>query len=108
MRPSPLSGGVGYHQPAFRPRGPVAPQWGNRGHPGQYMGYDYQQRGPYPSQNSQYPAPQYGNYSQQGPRSSFGPSWEQRPPAAMHGQPPPVGDFNFLAGKLIFLGLHKL
>ncbi|XP_027090108.1 uncharacterized protein [Coffea arabica] len=87
VRPSPLSGG--YNQQAIRPRGPVNPQWGNRGpYPGQFMGYDYQQRGSYPSQNPQYPAQPYGNYPPQGPRSSFGHSWEQRPPAAMHGQPP--------------------
>ncbi|CAI9117146.1 OLC1v1018488C1 [Oldenlandia corymbosa var. corymbosa] len=87
MRPSPLSGG-GYNQPAFRPRGPVTPQWTNRGHPGQHMGgYEYQQRGPYPQQNPQYP-PQY-NYPQQAPRTSFGPGWEQRP--AMHG--PPQGNY---------------
>lgn len=94
MRPSPLSGG--YSQQAFRPRGPGGSQWGNRGpHPGQFMGYDYQQRGPYPTQNPQYPAPPYGNYPpQQGPRSSFGPGWEQRPPATMHGQLPQVGIFN--------------
>lgn len=93
VRPSPLSGG--YSQQAFRPRGPVAPQWGSRGpHPSQFMGYDYQQRGPYPPQNPQYPPSSYGNYPPpQAQRSSFGPSWEQRPPSAMHG--PPQGNYNY-------------
>lgn len=97
MRPSPLSGG--YSQQSFRPRGPVAPQWGSRGpQPAPFMGYDYQQRGPYPSQTPQYPPPSYGNYPPQAPRSSYGPSWDQRPPSAMHG-PPQVGAYNFYAGQ---------
>ncbi|KAI3464275.1 hypothetical protein Pfo_020938 [Paulownia fortunei] len=94
IRPSPLSGG--YSQQGYRPRGPVAPQWGPRGpHHAQFSGYDYPQRGPYPSQNSQYPPPSYGNYPPpQAPRSNFGPSWEQRPPASMHG-PSPQGNYNY-------------
>lgn len=85
---------MGYgQQQNFRPRGPVAPQWGPHGpHPGQHPGYDYRQRGPYPSHSPQYPAPAYGNYPPQpAPRSGFGPSWEQRPP--MQGPPPQVGWF---------------
>ncbi|KAK6116732.1 hypothetical protein DH2020_049552 [Rehmannia glutinosa] len=95
IRPSPLSGG--YSQQGYRPRGPVAPQWGPRGpHHAQFSGYDYPQRGPYTSsQNSQYPPPSYGNYPPpQAPRSNFGPSWEQRPPASMHG-PSPQGNYNY-------------
>ncbi|KAK4391324.1 Far upstream element-binding protein 2 [Sesamum angolense] len=94
MRPSPLSSG--YNQQGYRPRGPVAPQWGPRGpHHAQFSGYDYPQRGPYPSQNSQYPPPSYGNYPPpQAPRSNYGPSWEQRPPASMHG-PSPQGNYNY-------------
>ncbi|PIN22352.1 K-homology type RNA binding protein [Handroanthus impetiginosus] len=94
VRPSPLSSG--YNQQGYRPRGPAAPQWGPRGpHHGQYSGYDYPQRGPYPSQNSQYPPPSYGNYPPpQAPRSNYGPSWEQRPPASMHG-PSHQGNYNY-------------
>ncbi|KAL0456290.1 UNVERIFIED_CONTAM: Far upstream element-binding protein 2 [Sesamum latifolium] len=94
MRPSPLSSG--YNQQGYRPRGPVAPQWGPRGpHHAQFSGYDYPQRGPYPSQNSQYLPPSYGNYPPpQAPRSNYGPSWEQRPPASMHG-PSPQGNYNY-------------
>ncbi|GER37878.1 KH domain-containing protein [Striga asiatica] len=95
MRSSPLSGG--YSQQGRPPRGPAAPQWGPRGsHHAQYSGYDYPQRGTYPSQNSQYPPSSYGNYPpQQPPRSNFGPpSWEQRPPASMHG-PSPQGNYNY-------------
>ncbi|KAL1542762.1 far upstream element-binding protein 1-like isoform X2 [Salvia divinorum] len=93
-RPSPLSGG--YNQQGYRPRGPLAPQWGPRSsHHAQFSGYDYPHRGQYPSQSSQYPPPSYGNYPPpQAPRSNFGPSWEQRPPASMHG-PPPQGNYNY-------------
>nr|GMD66599.1 far upstream element-binding protein 1-like isoform X1 [Ipomoea batatas] len=93
VRSSPLSMGYGQQQ-NFRPRGPVAPQWGPHGpHPGQHPGYDYRQRGPYPSHSPQYPAPAYGNYPPQpAPRSGFGPSWEQRPP--MQG-PPPQANYNY-------------
>ncbi|KAL2520267.1 KH domain-containing protein [Forsythia ovata] len=93
VRPSSLSGG--YSQQAFRPRGPVSSQWGSRGpHHAQFSRYD-PQRGPFPSQNSQYPTPSYGNYpQQQAPRSSFGPSWEQRPPVAMQA-PSPQANYNY-------------
>ncbi|KAE8702703.1 Shoot gravitropism 2 (SGR2) isoform 1 [Hibiscus syriacus] len=77
--PSPHSGG--FSQQGYRPRGTGGPpQWGPRGHPSQIGSYDYQQRGPYPSQNSHYQPP-YGGYPshQMAPRSNFGPSWEQRP-----------------------------
>ncbi|CAA0809836.1 KH domain-containing protein [Striga hermonthica] len=96
VRSSPLSGG--YSQQGYRPpRGPAAPQWGPRGsHHAQCSGYDFSQRGTYPSQNSQYPPSSYGNYPpQQPPRGNFGPpSWEQRPPASMHG-PSPQGNYNY-------------
>ncbi|KAH7685167.1 far upstream element-binding protein [Dioscorea alata] len=79
-RPSSLSGG--YNQQSFRARGPTTSnQWGPRAPPQSQMGggYDYQQRGMYPSQNQQYPSQPYGGYSQQPPpRSSFGSGWEQR------------------------------
>ncbi|KAI3460717.1 hypothetical protein Pfo_017380 [Paulownia fortunei] len=94
IRPSPLSGG--YNQQSFRPRGPNAPPWvPRRPHHAQFSGYDYPQRGPYPSQGSQYTPASYGNYPpQQAPRSNFGPSWEQRPPASMHG-PSPQGNYKY-------------
>ncbi|XP_022733059.1 far upstream element-binding protein 1-like isoform X2 [Durio zibethinus] len=79
VRPSPLSGG--FNQQGYRPRGTTGPpQWGPRGHPAHSAAYDYQQRGPYPSQNSHYQPP-YGGYPshQMAPRSNFGSSWEQRP-----------------------------
>ncbi|XAR55693.1 hypothetical protein NMG60_11035861 [Bertholletia excelsa] len=94
----------GYSQQQFRPpRGPAAPpQWGPRGsHPAQATGYDYRQRGPYPSQHSQYPHHQaYGNYpSQMAPRSSFGPGWEPRP-STMQGPPPPSGGgYDYYGGQ---------
>ncbi|KAL1533934.1 far upstream element-binding protein 2-like [Salvia divinorum] len=93
VRPSPLSGG--YNQQGYRPRGPIAQQWGPRGsHHPHFSGYDYPHRGQYPFQSSQYP-PSYGNYPPpQAPRGNFGPSWEQRPPASMHG-PPPQGNYNY-------------
>ncbi|KAH6795346.1 hypothetical protein C2S51_036332 [Perilla frutescens var. frutescens] len=95
IRPSPLSGG-GYNQQGYRPRGPVTPQWGPRGsHHAQFSGYDYPHRGPYPSQSSQYPPSSYGNYPPPpAPRSNFGPSWEQRAPASMHG-PSHQGNYNY-------------
>ncbi|XWS24696.1 hypothetical protein CRYUN_Cryun27aG0005500 [Craigia yunnanensis] len=86
VRPSPLSGG--FNQQGYRPRGTTGPpQWGVRGHPAQTASYDYQQRGPYPSQNSHYQPP-YGGYPshQMAPRSIFGSSWEQRP-HSMQGRP---------------------
>ncbi|CAL5414315.1 unnamed protein product [Camellia sinensis] len=99
VRPSPLSGG----QQGFRPRGPAGPpQWGPRGqHHAQPMGYDYPQRGPYPSQNSQYPPQSYGNYRPQqvASRSNFGPGWEQRPPATMQGPPPQSGGYDYYGGQ---------
>ncbi|XP_073062735.1 uncharacterized protein [Primulina eburnea] len=93
-RPSPHSSGYG--QQSSRPRGHAASQWGSRGpHHGQFSGYEYPQRRPYPSQSSQYPPPAYGNYPpQQGPRSNFGSSWEQRPQAAVRG-PSPQGNYNY-------------
>ncbi|XP_022861691.1 far upstream element-binding protein 2-like [Olea europaea var. sylvestris] len=93
VRPSSHSGG--YSQQAFRPRGPASSQWGSRGpHHSQFSRYDLQ-RGPFPSQNPQYPTPSYGNYPpQQAPRSSFGPSWEQRPQVAMQA-PSPQANYNY-------------
>ncbi|CAN4081344.1 unnamed protein product [Withania somnifera] len=88
VRPSTLSSGYG--QQPFRPRGGGAPpQWGPRGgHPGQFPGSDYHQRGQYSSRNPQYPPPAYGNYPpQQAPRGGFGPGWEQRPLASLQGPP---------------------
>ncbi|XP_059297323.1 uncharacterized protein LOC132050209 [Lycium ferocissimum] len=93
--PSTLSSGHG--QQAFRPRGGGAPpQWGPRGgHPGQFPGYDYHQRGQYSSRSPQYPPPAYGNYPpQQAPRGGFGPGWEQRPPPSMQG-PPSQANYNY-------------
>lgn len=90
IRQSPLSSG--YNQQASHPRGSFASQWGPRGpHHAQFSGYDYPQSGSYPSQNSLYPPQAYGQYPpQQAPRSSYGPSWEQRPPASMQGPSPQV------------------
>ncbi|KAK8591818.1 hypothetical protein V6N13_031844 [Hibiscus sabdariffa] len=93
VRPSPHSGG--FNQQGYRPRGTSGPpQWGPRGHPSQTGSYDYQQRGPYPSQNSHYQPP-YGGYPshQMAPRSNFGPSWEQRP-HNMQG-PPQSGSYDY-------------
>ncbi|GAA0139286.1 RNA metabolism protein [Lithospermum erythrorhizon] len=90
VRPSPLSGGHG--QPALRPRGSLAPQWGPQtALPSHFTGYDHHHRGGYPSQSQQYP-PTYGNYPQSAPRGSYGPSWEQRPP--VQGLPP-QGSYNY-------------
>ncbi|KAK9270080.1 hypothetical protein L1049_025654 [Liquidambar formosana] len=62
VRPSGPSSG--YNQQAYRPRGPTGPpQWGPRGHHVQPTTYDYPQRGPYPSQNPQYPPSTYGGLS---------------------------------------------
>ncbi|XP_052190731.1 uncharacterized protein LOC127800259 isoform X2 [Diospyros lotus] len=97
-RPS-LSGG--YNQQVFRPRGPAGqPQWGPRGYPAQ-AGYDYQQRGPYQSQNSQYPPQAYGNYPPQqvAARGSFGPGWEQRPSSMMQGATPQSGGYDYYGGQ---------
>ncbi|KAL6983198.1 hypothetical protein U1Q18_016590 [Sarracenia purpurea var. burkii] len=68
------------------------------------MGYDYHQRGPYPSQNSQYPPQAYGNYPQQqvAPRSSHGSGWEQRPPQStmQQGLPPQSGGgYDYYGGQ---------
>lgn len=72
-------------------------------HPTQLMGYDYQQRGPYPSQNLQYPTPSYGNYPPpRVQRSSFVPSWDQRPPSAMHG-PSQVCAYDFYRQEATWL-----
>ncbi|XWS21972.1 hypothetical protein CRYUN_Cryun30bG0103800 [Craigia yunnanensis] len=93
VRPSPLSGG--FNQQGYRPRGTTGPpQWGPRGHPAQTASYDYQRRGPYPSQNSHYQPP-YGGYPshQMAPRSNFGSSWEQRP-HTMQG-PPQTGNYDY-------------
>ncbi|XP_009800789.1 uncharacterized protein [Nicotiana sylvestris] len=97
VRPSTQSSGYG--QQAFRPRGGAAPpQWGPRGgHPGQFPGYDYHQRGQYSSRSPQYPPPAYGNYPpQQAPRGGFGQGWEQRPPASMQG---PQSQANYSYGQ---------
>uniref|UniRef100_A0A803MQ71 KH domain-containing protein n=2 Tax=Chenopodium quinoa TaxID=63459 RepID=A0A803MQ71_CHEQI len=93
-RPSQFSSNS-YNQQGYRPRVPGGgPQWGGRGpHGGQSMPYDYHLRGPYPSQNQQYPPQPYGNYPPQGPpRSGFG-SWEQRPPA--QGPPSHSGGYDY-------------
>ncbi|XWS23304.1 hypothetical protein CRYUN_Cryun28dG0000500 [Craigia yunnanensis] len=93
VRPPPVSGG--FNQQGCRPRGTTGPpQWGPRGHPSQTTSYDYQQRGPYPSQNSHYQSP-YGGYPshQMAPRSNFGSSWEQRP-HSMQG-PPQSGGYDY-------------
>ncbi|KAL3324409.1 hypothetical protein AABB24_038523 [Solanum stoloniferum] len=95
VRPATLS--LGYGQQPFRPRGGGAPpQWGPRGgHPGQFPGYDYHQRGQYSSRSPQYPPPAYRNYPpQQAPRGGFGPGWEQRPQASMQG-PPSQANYNY-------------
>ncbi|KAK9697762.1 hypothetical protein RND81_08G059800 [Saponaria officinalis] len=95
-RPSQFSG-TNYNQQSYPPRGPggAPPQWGNRGPPTQQMPYDYHQRGPYPSQNQQYPAQPYGNHPYQGPpRSNYGSGgWEQRPQA--HGPPHSGGGYDY-------------
>ncbi|XP_073286021.1 uncharacterized protein [Primulina huaijiensis] len=95
-RPSPHSSGYG--QQSSRPRGPAASQWGSRGpQHGPFSGYDYPQRGQYPSQSSQYPPQAYGNYPpQQDPRNNFGASWEQRPQASRG--PSPQGNYNYGQG----------
>ncbi|KAI8005032.1 Ethylene-responsive transcription factor ERF021 [Camellia lanceoleosa] len=99
VRPSPLCGG----QQEFQPRWPTGtPQWGPRGqHPAQPTEYDYPQRGPYRSQNSQYPPQSYGNYQPQqvASRSKFGPGWVQRPPATMQGPPPQSGGYDYYGGQ---------
>ncbi|KAF8411904.1 hypothetical protein HHK36_004462 [Tetracentron sinense] len=95
VRPSPLSGG--YNQQTYRPRGPTGPtQWGPRA-TAQMMGYDYKQRGTYPSQNAQYPPPSYGGYppQQPTPRSSFNVGWDQRPPATVQAPPPQSGGYDY-------------
>ncbi|KAL9224025.1 hypothetical protein vseg_000100 [Gypsophila vaccaria] len=87
--------GTNYSQQSYPPRGPggAPPPWGNRGPPSQQMPYDYHQRGPYPSQNQQYPSQPYGSHPYQGPpRSNYGSGWEQRPPA--HG-PPHSGGYDY-------------
>ncbi|KAL5776200.1 hypothetical protein ACOSP7_009126 [Xanthoceras sorbifolium] len=90
VRQSALSGS--FNQQAYRPRGPTGPpQWAPRG-----PGYDYQQRGPYPSQNPQYSHPSYGGYppQQMGPRSNFG------GPPSMQGHPPSgVGGYDYYGGQ---------
>ncbi|XP_010246132.1 PREDICTED: far upstream element-binding protein 2-like isoform X2 [Nelumbo nucifera] len=96
VRPSTLSGG--YQQQAYRPRGPTGPpQWGPRAPPpAQPTGYDYPQRGMYPSQSPQYPPPTYGGYppQQSGPRGGFSAGWDQRPAAPMQG-PPQGGGYDY-------------
>ncbi|XP_011036258.1 PREDICTED: far upstream element-binding protein 2-like [Populus euphratica] len=80
VRPSNLSSSFNQQQ-SYRPRGPTGPaHWGPRGpHSNQKMPYDYQHRGPYPSQGSQYP-PAYGDYPQHmAPRGNYSSGWEQRP-----------------------------
>ncbi|KAJ4952899.1 hypothetical protein NE237_029731 [Protea cynaroides] len=96
VRSSHLSGA--YNQQTYRPRGPnVQPQWGPRGPPPlQPTGYDYQQRGMYPSQNPQYPPPTYGGYppQQPAPRSSINAGWDQRPAVPVQG-PPQSGGYEY-------------
>ncbi|KAE8734563.1 hypothetical protein F3Y22_tig00000764pilonHSYRG00331 [Hibiscus syriacus] len=93
VRPSPHSGS--FNQQGYRPRGTGGPpQWGPRGNPSQIGSYDYQQQGPYPSQNSHYQPPYVGYPSHQmAPRSNFGPSWEQGP-HNMQG-PPQSGGYDY-------------
>ncbi|KAE8684451.1 KH domain-containing protein, putative isoform 2 [Hibiscus syriacus] len=90
---SSLSGG--FNQQGNRPRGTIGPpQWGSRSRPAQTSSYDFQQRRPYPSQNSHYQPP-YGGYPphQMAPRSNFGSSWEQRP-HSLQG-PPHSGGYDY-------------
>ncbi|XP_007019886.2 PREDICTED: far upstream element-binding protein 2 [Theobroma cacao] len=106
VRPSPLSGG--FNQPPYRPRGTTGPpQWGPRGHPAQTASYDYQQRGPYPSQSSHYQPPPYGGYPshQMAPRSNFGSGWEQRP-HSMQG-PPQTGGYDYYSRQGSASGPHS-
>ncbi|XP_028063649.1 uncharacterized protein LOC114266895 isoform X5 [Camellia sinensis] len=97
VRLSRLCGG----QQELQPRWPAGtPQWGPRGqHPAQptEYDYDYPQRGPYCSQNSQYPPQSYSNYQPQqvASRNKFGPGWVQRPPATMQGPPPQSGGYDY-------------
>ncbi|PKA55960.1 hypothetical protein AXF42_Ash014632 [Apostasia shenzhenica] len=98
-RSSPHSGG--YSQQSFRPRGPSPlSQWGPRSAtPSQQaMGYDHQQRGMYPPQQTHYPPQPYASYSQQPPpRGPYGSTWDQqRPPAAVPSQPgPPHSGYDY-------------
>ncbi|XWS15420.1 hypothetical protein CRYUN_Cryun35bG0096500 [Craigia yunnanensis] len=83
------------NQQGYRPRGTTGPpQWGPRDHPAHTASYDYQQRGPYPPQNSHYQPP-YGGYPshQIAPRSNFGSSWVQRP-HSLQG-PPQSGGYDY-------------
>ncbi|GAB4839528.1 hypothetical protein Ancab_029054 [Ancistrocladus abbreviatus] len=89
-----------YHQQSYRPRGPSSmQQWGGRApQSGQPMPYEYQQRGPYPSQNQQYPS-SYGAFA---PRSSYGSGWEHRPPPMQQQGPPPHtqgGSYDYYGGQ---------
>ncbi|KAJ6798433.1 far upstream element-binding protein 1-like isoform X1 [Iris pallida] len=103
VRPSPLSGG---HSRGYRPHGPgPVPQWGTRGpppaqnQPQPTTGYDYQQRGMYPPQPTQYPQSYGGGYQQQqlAPRSNPSAGWDQRPGAPV--QTPPGGGYNNYYGQ---------
>ncbi|KAJ4843911.1 hypothetical protein Tsubulata_034437 [Turnera subulata] len=100
VRSSSFSGGFSQQHP-YRPRGPSGPgHWGPRGpHSSHSMPYEYQQRGPYPSQ-SHYPPSSYGGYppQQMGPRSTFGSGWESRPPASMQGAHPHGGGYDYYSG----------
>ncbi|XP_038994487.1 far upstream element-binding protein 1-like [Hibiscus syriacus] len=91
-RSSSLSGG--FNQLGNRPRGTTGPpQWGSRSRPAQMPSYDFQQRRPYPPQNSHYQPP-YGGYPHQmAPRSNFGSSWVQRP-HSLQG-PPHSGGYDY-------------
>ncbi|KAK1323970.1 hypothetical protein QJS10_CPA02g00837 [Acorus calamus] len=90
LKPSPLS--ATYPQQSYRPRGPSGPSgptphWGpprsGTAHSQSAGGYDYPQRGMYPSQPSQYPPQSYSGYQQPPPqRSTYG--WEQRPSHPPH------------------------
>ncbi|XP_050366282.1 uncharacterized protein LOC126784816 [Argentina anserina] len=89
----------GFNHQTYRSHGPGGPQWGPVGaRPSQHSSYDYQQRRPYQSRNTQYP-PTYGNHPQHmGPRSGFGSGWEQRPPPNMQGMPPHGGGYDYYGG----------
>lgn len=98
MRISSHSGG--FNQQNHRSRGSLGPSlWGSRGHPPQSMPYGYQQRGPYPSQNTRYQAQNYGGYPQQmAPRDNFSSTWDQRP-HGMQGTPQQGGGYDYYGRK---------
>ncbi|XP_072998850.1 uncharacterized protein [Typha latifolia] len=95
-RPTPYSDG--YSQQTYRPHGPsTATHWGPRPQPRMQpvMGLEYQQRGMYPSQSTQYPPQSYGSYSQQPlPRSGMSANWDQRAGAPAQA-PSQAGGYNY-------------